>query len=271
MANTIKIKHGNSAPQASNLQANELGFDNSENLLYIGTNGSPKVINPLYVSENEPTNAPNESWWIDTTENAWFEASNILPIDMGGTGTDDLLNLLYPVGAIYISVVDSSPASRLGGVWTRIEEKFLYGASDSYAVNSQGGRSTVALTTSELPSHTHTGSTASAGDHTHTATTSSDGTHGHSYSNFYGGTGGVNSTYSMLQRGAAGSYQNLVSWDADNMWRYSIQQGGAHTHTLTTSSNGAHTHTVTVATAGSGNSFSIMPPYLSVYMWQRTE
>lgn len=261
MANTIKIKHGNSAPQASNLQANELGFDNSENLLYIGTNGSPKVINPLYVSENEPTNAPNESWWIDTTENAWFEASNILPIDMGGTGTDDLLNLLYPVGAIYISVVDSSPASRLGGVWTRIEEKFLYGASDSYAVNSQGGRSTVALTTSELPSHTHTGSTASAGDHTHTATTSSNGSHTHNTGYrvvYYPNADGKG----QVQKGGGTTFTDAV---------IATTSAGAHTHTLTTSSNGAHTHTVTVATAGSGNSFSIMPPYLSVYMWQRTE
>lgn len=261
MANTIKIKHGNSAPQASNLQANELGFDNSENLLYIGTNGSPKVINPLYVSENEPTNAPNESWWIDTTENAWFEASNILPIDMGGTGTDDLLNLLYPVGAIYISVVDSSPASRLGGVWTRIEEKFLYGASDSYVVNSQGGRSTVALTTDELPSHTHTGSTASEGAHTHTATTSSNGSHTH------------NTGYRVVYYPNADGKGAVKKGDGTTFTDGVIAttSAGAHTHTLTTSSNGAHTHTVTVATAGSGNSFSIMPPYLSVYMWQRTE
>lgn len=265
MANTIKVKHGNSAPQSSNLQANELGFDTSENLLYIGTNGSPKVINPLYVSENEPTNAPNESWWIDTTGNAWLEASNILPIDMGGTGTDDLLNLLYPVGAIYISVVDSSPASRLGGVWTRIEEKFLYGASDLYAVNSQGGRSTVTLTTNELPSHTHTGSAASEGVHTHTATTSSNGDH------YHAGPSGrwFVYHYSSYQSGGAASGNwgsGGYSWYGDE-----TASAGSHTHTLTTSSDGSHTHTVTVATTGSGNSFSIMPPYLSVYMWQRTE
>ena len=54
----------------------------------------------------------------------------------------------------------------------------------------------------------------------------------------------------------------------------------SHTHSITTSNvasggwSANHTHSVTAKgtlnSVGSGTSFSIMPPYLSVYMWKRT-
>ena len=34
----------------------------------------------------------------------------------------DLLNLIYPIGSIYLAVEDASPAMLLGGTWTKIEE-----------------------------------------------------------------------------------------------------------------------------------------------------
>lgn len=61
----------------------------------------------------------------------------------------------YPVGAIYLSAVATSPASLFGGTWERLKDRFLLGAGDSYNAGSTGGEATHKLTVSEIPSHNH--------------------------------------------------------------------------------------------------------------------
>lgn len=69
----------------------------------------------------------------------------------------DLLDLVYPVGTIVYNYDSggSSPASALGGSWTRIYNKFLVGAGSSYTIGSEGGEEFHQLTVAEMPSHTH--------------------------------------------------------------------------------------------------------------------
>lgn len=67
----------------------------------------------------------------------------------------NLLNLVYPVGSIYMSVNSTSPATLFGGTWTRIQDRFLLAAGSSYAANTTGGEATHTLTVSEMPSHNH--------------------------------------------------------------------------------------------------------------------
>ena len=69
-----------------------------------------------------------------------------------GTG---LLNLVYPVGSIYMSVNNVSPQSFLGGTWVRIQDRFLLAAGSSYAAGATGGEASHTLTVSEMPSHSH--------------------------------------------------------------------------------------------------------------------
>lgn len=61
----------------------------------------------------------------------------------------------YPVGAIYMSYVATSPASLFGGEWTQIRDRFLVGVGSSYASGATGGEATHKLTVDELPSHSH--------------------------------------------------------------------------------------------------------------------
>lgn len=67
----------------------------------------------------------------------------------------DLLDAVYPVGAIYLSANDTSPAVLFGGTWRRIEGSFLLASGNGRATGSTGGSETHTLTVSELPSHTH--------------------------------------------------------------------------------------------------------------------
>ena len=70
-------------------------------------------------------------------------------------GGKTLLNLIYPVGSIYMSVNSTSPATLFGGTWSQLKDRFLLGAGDSYTNGNTGGAATHTLSVSELPSHNH--------------------------------------------------------------------------------------------------------------------
>ena len=65
------------------------------------------------------------------------------------------VDLIYPVGSIYMSVNATNPKELFGGTWERIQGRFLLGASESYAAGGEGGEATHTLTANEMPKHTH--------------------------------------------------------------------------------------------------------------------
>ena len=67
----------------------------------------------------------------------------------------DLIDVIYPVGSIYMSVNSTSPATLFGGTWEKIEDTFLLASGTNYATGTTGGEATHTLTTEEMPSHTH--------------------------------------------------------------------------------------------------------------------
>lgn len=81
-----------------------------------------------------------------------------------------ILEAVYPVGSIYMSVNSTSPATLFGGTWKAIQGKFLLGAdSDAYKAGTTGGEATHTLTTSEMPSHNHALYYPNAGADNHSA------------------------------------------------------------------------------------------------------
>lgn len=64
-----------------------------------------------------------------------------------------LLDLIYPVGSIYLSVNSASPDTLFGGTWARLEDVFLLAAGAKHAAGSTGGEESHTLTESEMPSH----------------------------------------------------------------------------------------------------------------------
>lgn len=66
-----------------------------------------------------------------------------------------LFDIVYPVGAIYMSVSSTSPASLFGGTWEQIENRFLLAAGSSYTAGNTGGEATHTLTKNEMPTHSH--------------------------------------------------------------------------------------------------------------------
>lgn len=70
-------------------------------------------------------------------------------------GGKALVDVIYPVGSIYMSANNVSPAAFLGGTWERIEDRFLLAAGSSYAAGATGGEAAHTLTVNEMPSHRH--------------------------------------------------------------------------------------------------------------------
>lgn len=62
---------------------------------------------------------------------------------------------IYPIGAVYISASATDPKTLFGGAWTRIKDRFLLAAGDTYAAGKTGGEASHTLTVDEIPDHTH--------------------------------------------------------------------------------------------------------------------
>ena len=65
------------------------------------------------------------------------------------------INLIYPIGSIYLSVNSTSPQQLFGGEWEQIKDKFLLSAGNAYSGGSEGGEAEHILTIDEMPSHNH--------------------------------------------------------------------------------------------------------------------
>ena len=79
----------------------------------------------------------------------------------GGGG--DVVDLIYPVGSIYMSVNSTSPSTLFGGTWEQIKDSFLLASGDTYENGSTGGEATHTLTVNEIPSHRHSRRTSPQG------------------------------------------------------------------------------------------------------------
>lgn len=68
-----------------------------------------------------------------------------------GDKVPPIVDMIYPIGSIYMSVKETSPAQLFGGIWYRIKDTFLLSAGNTYAAGTSGGSAKATL-----PSHTHT-------------------------------------------------------------------------------------------------------------------
>ena len=67
----------------------------------------------------------------------------------------NILNIIYPIGSIYISASSASPSTLFGGTWEQIKDKFLLASGDNYTAGATGGEAAHTLTVDEIPSHRH--------------------------------------------------------------------------------------------------------------------
>ena len=68
-----------------------------------------------------------------------------------------ILDIIYPVGSVYLSWNSTDPKNLFGGTWTRLSGGFLYGCVSSVGTGNGTGTATNShtLTINEIPSHRH--------------------------------------------------------------------------------------------------------------------
>ena len=67
----------------------------------------------------------------------------------------NILEVIYPVGSVYLSITPTSPASIVGGTWSKKENGCLACADTvNWAEAGQNGGSEI-ITEEQMPSHTH--------------------------------------------------------------------------------------------------------------------
>ena len=177
-----------------------------------GYGGETNTWNIPYCVEYKPgagSSVPTE-YYTALTE-AGAEAAKHAAIskenaDIAKAYGSNILLSAHPVGSIYMSLVDTDPATLFGGIWQRIRGRFLFAEDNDRPSGSIGGNDQHTLTIDEMPKHDHS-----------------------------------------------------VQW---------IAAGGAYKDTAAGTDFG--TVSAQSGYAGGGQPFSIMPPYLSVYMWKRT-
>lgn len=167
-----------------------------------------------------------------------------------------LVNLIYPVGAIYISYVNTSPATLFGGTWTQIQDRFLLCAGSTYSGTSTGG----AATHTHTLSHTHTTPATTTGSHT--LTINEMPSHNHYFANNSKLAASSDRDTGLGMPGSwygSGGYQ--LWWIGQTV--KNTGGGAGHTHSqVATTTNSQSTSTT--------SSTSNLPPYLAVYVWRRT-
>ena len=198
----------------------------------------------------------------------------------------ETLNEMYPVGSIYITTSISTASElekTLGiGTWESYASgKTLVGVgtgtdsnsvSKTFKINETGGEYTHNLTTSEMPSHSHTI------DHTHniasktyeTNTVSLTGSI--SMHNSAASTPVYHASGIFKENSVAPSYSyvgNLQTAGATSVGVIGIN--ASHKHTIEIGSHKTDSPSSTVSGVTGGNtSFNIQDPYVVTYMYKRT-
>ena len=157
-------------------------------------------------------------------------------LDLGESGfldEKDIVDLIYPVGSIYMSVKSTSPATLFGGTWVRWGNgRVPVGVDTSQkefnSVEKIGGEKTHRLTEDEMPTHQHFAD-------------NNDG-------------------------------EEKLTGNVGNMgFSASSDEGASYCYTLNWGYRSSRTDTgIKTAAAGGGDPHNNLQPYITCYMWKRT-
>ena len=123
----------------------------------------------------------------------------------------NILDLVYPVGSIYMSVNSTNPKTLFGGTWVQLQDRFLLGAGTSYKNGTTGGEATHALSQSEMPTHNH-GTYPVGGKFVSTGSTGEG-------ANISTGGGGYVMNLSTANAGGGSPHNNMPPYLVVYMWK----------------------------------------------------
>jgi len=157
-----------------------------------------------------------------------------------------LLDRIYPIGSIYISVSSVDPGGTLGGTWIKFAQgAMLAGVSSTdsdfdFRSNFQvRGAKTHILTETQMPSHTHS----------------------------FNFNGNPNTSSQKYVTGTSNKVHFPVMAEGDNgVWGLYAQTG----YSISRATLHPNETWFENASTGGGKAHNNLPPYITVYMWRRS-
>ena len=143
----------------------------------------------------------------------------------------NIIDIIYPVGAVYMSFSSTSPATLFGGTWSQVE-RFL------------------------LPQTTTSGATGGSLTHGHSLTTDTKAV---SWANIDVINGG-----NWLNIG----YRSIVDVNTSSLGSFTTTESKGYLVNQINPSEESAWHGVTLG--GNTQSATILPPYITCYAWHRT-
>jgi uncharacterized repeat protein (TIGR02543 family) len=158
-----------------------------------------------------------------------------------------IIDILWPIGSIYLSIDTNNPSTKFGGTWTKLEHGFLYAAEGNGGRTGNGtGTTTGAASGNTGKASGNTGST--------TLTIDQIPSHTHKYNK------DGNAVWQQIT-----GYGNIPAVSSTGANRCNI--GG--TTTQATGGGKGHSHSLNEHTHSLNNHTHAIP-YVTVSMWQRT-
>lgn len=198
----------------------------------------------------------NGTWSITTTDLANTDLNNLTAT--GQTAIDNsviaILELIYPVGAIFIGTTATCPMAQFFGTWTlEASDKALYGSSSNHSANT-----TISASLPEMTA-------VSDGGHSHNrGTMDIQGTIGNLGTQMRG-TGTPNRSGAFTLTTESNSYAGYSSNNGTAITKITFK--ASDNWSGTTNTTGAHTHTVQW-TDHVGT--TVQPDAYVVNVWRRT-
>lgn len=131
-------------------------------------------------------------------------------------GGKNLIDLIYPIGSIYMSVTYFDPATIFGGTWERLMDRFLLGSGAVYASGQTGGEASHTLTASEMPKHQHSIGYGNTGGY---VTLNSGNTKGSYLLPWSADKGYSAADLVALEAGGGAAHNNMPPYLVVNMWK----------------------------------------------------
>ena len=161
-----------------------------------------------------------------------------------------LLNLLYPIGSIYMSTSATNPTNVMGGTWV------AWGAG---RVPVGVGTGTDANNTSQ----SFATANATGGEYSHLLTSAESGQKAVTT-----GNQSASHTHSLSYNADSGAAASGSDPSGRGAFVRRTASGGATSTWATGNQSASHTHSITASNAA--NKHNNVQPYITCYMWRRT-
>lgn len=167
----------------------------------------------------------------------------------------NLLDIVYPIGSMYFSVTDVSPANSVGGTWEQIKDAVLAASGDSYAgaVDKYDGEKYILYR--QMPFHSHEASIANVNAVTFSYYKNAISQNGYAWSNHLFGNSDTSNLSNQLLNDilSKGNGMNSMNYQLSDKF-YKLTD-----HSLMKS---------TSLPAGGGQNY--IPYHYSINVWKRT-